>query len=165
MRTVAFSRFVAALVLLATWSMQAATPPAAYQVGDTFVPFSTQDQHGKAFTYEPGAARLVVVAFAMSPGKAANAFFEKQPAGFLEQHRALFISNIHGMPGIARTFALPKMRRYPHRILLADAEGFLARYPEKEDHLTVLTLDEAGKITALHHVDPKQGLPDVFRQP
>ncbi len=135
-----------------------------YQPGDTFEGFTTKDQHDQIYTYE-GGARLVIVAFAMSPGKAANAYLEKQPADFLGKHRALFISNIHGMPGIGRAFALPKMRKYPHRILLADAERFLDRYPSQEDKVTVLSLDEAGRITAVRFVDPAKELSGVFAPP
>lgn len=153
------------LLLAGVTTASAATEAPKYQVGDTLAAFSTKDQHDKPYTYEPGAARLVVIAFAMSPGKKANAFFEKQPATFLDQHRALFLSNIHGMPGVARTFALPKMRKYPHRILLADTEDFLARYPEKEGSLTVLSLDDTGRISSIRHVDPERELPAVFAAP
>ncbi len=134
---------------------------ASYQPGDKFESFATKDQHEKPFTYA-GGARLVIVSFEMGSGKAANAYFEKQPADFLEKQQTVFIANIHGMPGIGRAFALPKMRKYPHRILLADAEGFLARYPEQEDKLTVLTLDEAGVVTAIRFVNPKKDLSSLF---
>lgn len=150
-------------LLLALLAVATGAPAAAqtYQVGDPFAAFSTKDQHDKRFSYE-GGARLVVVAFEMGSGKAANAFFEKQPADFLAKHEAIFLSNIHGMPGIARAFALPKMRRYPHRILLADGERFLERYPKKEDFLTVLALDAKGVIASIRFVDPKKGLGAVF---
>ncbi len=157
-------RPLAVLLVLAAsaLTLRAADTPQPYAVGDAFTGFSTRDQHDKPFTYTAGDARLVIVSFVMGTGKAANAFFEKQPADFLAQHRALFIANIHGMPGIARTFALPKMRKYPHRILLADAENFLARYPQQPDRLTVLTLDGAGKIIAIRFIDPKSELAALF---
>lgn len=131
-----------------------------YAVGDSFAAFSTKDQHDKPFAYD-GGARRVVVSFEMDTGKAANGFLEKQGADFLGRTQTLFIANIHGMPGIARTFAMPKMRKYPHRILLADAEDFLARYPEKENHLTVVTLDEKGVITDIGFVAKKEA-PKAF---
>jgi hypothetical protein len=149
------------LTLLLAVTLSAAAPTTPYKVGDAFAPFTTKDQHDKPYTYE-GGARTVIVAFDMSSGKAANAFFEKQPADFLPQQKAIFISNIHGMPGIARVFAMPKMKKYPHRILLADAEGFLARYPVKEDHLTVLSLDDKGTITDVRHLKPAKELASVF---
>jgi len=145
------------LALLAPLSLLAADAPAAkpYAVGDAFVAFSTVDQHDKPFAYE-GGARHLVIAFEMGAGKAANAYLEQQPADFLASRRTLFLANIHGMPGIARRFAMPKMRKYPHRILLADAEHFLDRYPRKDDHLTVLTLDESGHVTAIAFVGKKE---------
>ena len=145
-------------LLVTVIGLRAAEP---YKVGDVFASFATKDQHDKAYTYE-GGARLVIVAFEMGAGKAANSFLEKQPASFLDAHKAIFISNIHGMPGIGRMFALPKMKKYPHRILLADAENFLARYPAKEDFLTVLSLDEKGVVTAIRHVDPKRQMETIF---
>ncbi len=145
------------LFCLATLSLAAAP----YRVGDTFEAFTTKDQHDRSFTYT-GGSRLIIVSFEMGSGKAANSYFEEQPAGFLDQQKALFIANIHGMPGIGRAFALPKMRKYPHRILLADAENFLVRYPTEEDKLTVLTLDEAGKITAVRFINPKKELAGLF---
>ena len=153
------------LATLATLLGLAASAFAAepYKVGDTFAAFTTKDQHDKEFTYA-GGARLVLVAFEMGPGKAANAFFDKQPASFLDEHHAVFIANIYGMPGIGRAFALPKMRKYPHRILLADAEGFLARYPSQEDQLTVLSLDDKGVVTAVRFVNPKKDLASLFAE-
>jgi hypothetical protein len=152
----------AVLVLASALALRAVDTPKPYAVGDAFAGFSTRDQHDQPFTYAAGDTRVVIVSFVMGTGKAANAFFERQPANFLAEHRALFIANIHGMPGIARTFAMPKMRKYPHRILLADAENFLARYPQQPDRLTVLALDEAGKIAAIRFIDPKSELPAFF---
>ncbi len=135
-----------------------------YKVGDTFAAFATKDQHDKPYAYE-GGARLVIVSFEMGTGKAANGFFETKGAAFLGEQKAVFIANIHGMPGIARAFALPKMRKYPHRILLGDAPDFLARYPEKDDFLTVLTLDPKGVITDIRHVNPKKEMATIFAAP
>jgi len=138
-----------------------AAAAATYAVGDTFAAFSTEDQHEQAYTY-PGGARTVVVSFAMGTGKAANGYLEKQGAAFLAEHRALFIANIHGMPWIGRVFAIPKMRKYPHRILLADEEHFLDRYPMQEGRLTVLRLDGSDRITAIEFVDPEKDMAAIF---
>lgn len=133
----------------------------AYKVGDTLVTFTVKDQHDQPYTFVPGP-RVVLVSFAMGVGKDANGYFAKQPADFLAQHQAVFIANIHGMPGIGRFFALPKMKKYPHRILLGDDEHLLDRYPVQEGKLTVLRLDAAAKITAVEFVDAEKNLPAVF---
>jgi hypothetical protein len=154
-------RFLSALALLLTTSYAGAFAADKYKVGDTFAPFTTKDQHEKSYTYEGGVC-LVIVAFEMGAGKAANAYLEKQPAEFLDTHKAIFISNIHGMPGIGRMFALPKMKKYPQRILLADEENFLSRYPARENLLTVVSLDDKGVITGIRHVNPKKDMASIF---
>ncbi len=138
------------------------TAAETYQIGDTFAPFTTKDQHEKDYAFEPGFVRLVVVSFEMSAGKDANAFFAEKGAAFLDEQKAVFIANIYGMPAIGRFFALPKMKRYPHRILIADAETFLARYPYQPGKLTALRLDASSRITAIEFADPEKGLPGVF---
>lgn len=152
---------VAILVLTAALPLRAADRPPPYAAGDALAAFALRDQHDQPFTYQ-GGARLVIVSFAMGTAKAANAFFARQPADFLAQHRTLFLAHIHGMPRFVRSFALPKMRKYPHRILLAEAEDSLARYPQQPDRLTVLTLDDAGKITAIRFIDAETELPGLF---
>ncbi len=151
----------AALISLA--SAASALAAELYKVGDAFAPFTTHDQHEKPYTFAPGP-RLVIVSFEMSEGKSANGFFAAKGATFLDAQKAVFIANIYGMPEIGRFFALPKMKRYPHRILLADAKTFLDRYPKQENKLTVLRLDEAGLVTAIEFIDPEKGLPALFAQ-
>ena len=87
-------------------------------VGDTVPALTAKDQHDKAFTLGDEAGYLLV-AFDMGTGKAANGRLEKKGATWLDEHQAVYVSNIHGMPGVGRMFALPKMRKYPHRIILA----------------------------------------------
>ena len=70
----------------------------------------------------------------------------------MEFRRVLFRS---GMPGIGRVFALPKMRRYPHTIILADEENLLARFPTTEKKATVLKLNAQGQVVSITYWDPK----------
>jgi hypothetical protein len=153
--------FFCLLLALASPVLNSVGAAEIYKVGDVFETFTTNDQHEKPYTLSPDV-RLIVVSYTMGVGKDANRFFEKQPVTLLADHRAVFLSNIYGMPAVGRFFALPKMRKYPHRILLADAENFLARHPQQEDKLTVFRLDEAARITAIEFVDPEKGLPAVF---
>lgn len=145
------------LSIFTALALSGAEAPTAkpYVVGDAFVAFTTIDQHDKPFTYEGGVQRIVI-SFEMGAGKSANTYLEQQGADFLTSRHTLFIANIHGMPGIARKFAMPKMRKYPHRILLADAEHFLDRYPQKDGCLTVLKLDDTGHITAINFFGKKE---------
>lgn len=156
-----FARPLLAAALAVVLSAATAFAAELYKVGDTFAPFTTKDQHEKDYTFAAGP-RLVIVSFEMSEGKAANGFFAEKGAAFLDEQKTVFIANIHGMPGVGRFFALPKMKRYPHRILLADAETFLERYPHEDKKLTVIRLDPAGVITGIEFIDPEKGLPALF---
>lgn len=147
------------LFLACTAAARAAEP---YKVGDVLPAFEVKDAKDGAFQYEPGKLAYLVVSYEMSPGKAVNGFLATKPADFLESHRAAFLANIYGMPGIGRFFALPKMKRYPHRILLADSETLLARHPVKDGFITVFTFDARGAITDIRQLDPDKELARLF---
>lgn len=124
--------------------------------GDTFPAISGQDQHEKAMAVGQGT-RHVVVTFTMGMGKKSNRYFAEKGAGYLEQNAAVLVNDIFGMPAVGRVFALPKMRKYPHRIFVADAEGLLEPFPSKEDRATVFDLDEAMRIVAVRFWNPEDG--------
>ena len=68
----------------------------------------------------------------------------------------------YGMPGIGRVFAMPKIKKYPHRILLGDDEHLLDRYPEQKGKLTVFDFNPDGTITAIRFLDPEKDLDKLF---
>ena len=115
-----------------------------------------QDQHEQAYPI-PDDVKHVAVAFTMSVGKSANKALSEKGAKYLPESKAVFIANIYGMPAVGRFFAMPKMRKYPHRIMLADAEGLLDDFPQKDGLVTVFDLDDSGKITQIRYWDPKSG--------
>lgn len=144
---------------LLTFVLRAAEP---LKVGDKLPAFETKDQHEKPFTFQDGAYRLFLVSFTMGSGKDVNGWLAKKEPGFLDSKKALFLADIHGMPGVGRVFALPKMKKYPHRILLGDDDKLLERYPRQEDRITVFDLDENGVITGIRFIDPEKELPALF---
>jgi len=105
----------------------------------------------------PEGVGHVAVAFTMGVGKSANKALAEQGADYLPDSDAVFIANIYGMPAIGRFFAMPKMRKYPHRIMLADAEGLLDDFPQEEDRVTVFDLDASGRILSIRYWDPESG--------
>lgn len=128
----------------------------AVKVGQRFPALTDmQDQHEQAYPW-PADLRHVIVAYTMGSGKLANGYFadQKNAASFLPEHDALFIANVYGMPAVGRFFAMPKMKKYPHRIMLADAESLLDDFPQQEGRVTVFDLDAGGTITAIRFWDP-----------
>jgi len=147
---ITLSLFVLAL-LSSTLGLRAELQP-----GDALPPIAVKDQHKVDVSLEPGVQYLLV-SFDMPAGKAANKFLEEQGADFLSQNKAVFLSNIFGMPWVGRKFALSKMRDYPHRILIANDEHLLDDFPKKESQITVFELDETLQIIAVEFWDPKAG--------
>lgn len=122
--------------------------------GDQFPGLQAQDQHGNAYQFEAGT-RTLLVAFDMAAGKSASKYLAKQDPDFLNDNGIIYVANIYGMPGIGRFFALPKMRKYPYRIVLADGEHLLDPFPRKQDHVTVVHLDQSAEIQSIDFWNPK----------
>lgn len=162
--TIILPRFIIPIIasLGLALSVQADDPD-LYQVGDKFVSFSTNDQHEKPVRVSPATGtKHLIISFTMGSGKEANRFFAKKGATFLDEHEAKFLANIYGMPGIGRMFALPKMKKYPHRILLGDDEHLLDRVPIQKGKLTVLEFDQDNRISRIRFMDPKRELGGLF---
>lgn len=130
------------------------------QPGDAFPPFQAMDQYEVTYTFTPGP-HAVLVTFDMGTGKRMNKFLASQGEGYLDEHAIVYISNIHGMPGIGRMFALPKMKRYPHRIILADEKDQLARFPRQDQQVTIFRLSRDGVIQAIDFWRPGEDFPEL----
>ena len=134
-----------------------------YQKGSAVAPFKAADAHGKAYTFQKGT-RYLLISFDMSTGKKANKVLHAKGAAYLPSKKAVYVANIFGMPGIGRHFALPKMRKYAHRIVLADAKGLLDPFPAQKGKVTVMALDSRGVVTNISYWDPKvQKIEDVLK--
>jgi len=148
-RGYAFLMAILAMVFLCD-----ATHADELKVGDAVPLFSAKDQFGKDFKFEPGL-KFLLLGFEMSASKEANLKLSDLGTGWLEAHGAAYVLDIHSMPAIARVFALPKMRKYPHRIILGDDEAMLAPFPRKPSQVTVLVLTADGKVKEIRYWDPK----------
>ncbi len=124
-----------------------------YEKGSKVTEFQANDQHGNAFTFDAASTKYLLVSFDMETGKKANAALSAQGAEFLTKQNAVYVANIHGMPGIGRFFAMPKMRKYPHRIVLGDDANLLTPYPQQAGKVTVLTLSR-GTVQDIRYWDP-----------
>jgi len=125
-----------------------------YTVGSSVSAFSANDQFGAPFKL--GAdCRALLISFDMATGKQANQQLSALGKDFLPQHHAVYVANIHEMPAIGRVFALPKMRSYAHRIVLADDATLLSPFPKQEKRVTVLLLQKS-KVTGIRYWDPEK---------
>jgi len=124
------------------------------KTGDAVPVFSAKDQFGKDFKFEPGL-HFLLLGFDMTTSKVANHKLADLGAGWLEKQGAAYVLDIHTMPGIARVFALPKMRKYPERIILGEEEKMLEPFPRQAERITVLVLTDDGKIKDVKYWNPE----------
>jgi hypothetical protein len=122
-------------------------------VGDAVPVISAKDQNGKEFTFTNGL-QFLLVSTDMACGKFANQKLAEQGADFLGKNQAAYLLDIHTMPAIARSFALPKMRKYPLRIILVESAETLAAVPAQAARVTVMALTPAGRIRKISYWDP-----------
>lgn len=122
--------------------------------GDKFPQIQSTDQHEEQYSI-PEGTQFVAVTFTMSAGKKANQYFSSKGKSFLPDNKAVYLANIHGMPSVARVFAMPKMRKYPHRIMLADEKDLLEPFPQKKGFATVFQLDDSNRIVSITFWDPE----------
>jgi hypothetical protein len=121
--------------------------------------FTAKDQHDNPFTLKPAETKFLLVSHDMETGKKANAALNALDKDYLGSKNAVYVANIHGMPGIGRMFAMPKMRKYVHRIILGDDEALIAKFPEQKGKVTVLKLD-GGKVNSISYWTPGAEAPD-----
>ncbi len=132
-----------------------------YKAGSTVKPFTAKDQHEQAYTFDAKNTRYLLVSHDMETGKKANAALTTFGKEHLAGKKAVYVANIHGMPGIGRMFALPKMKKYAHRIILGDDAALIADFPEQQGKVTVLGLSN-GKVTSVGYWDPSAEGVDKF---
>jgi hypothetical protein len=90
----------------------------------------------------------------MACAKTANQRLAAAGSGFLEKHQAAYLMDIHTMPAIGRFFALPKMKKYPQRIVLVEDAATLASFPTQPERVTVLAISPAGRVKKISFWDP-----------
>ena len=110
-------------------------------MNETLAPIALDDQHG-----EPGgvdaATRAVLLSRDMDGGGLVREALATDGAAQLERARAVYIADVHAMPGlIRRLVALPRMRERPYRVLLDTDGAPTAALPSEEGKATWLRLE------------------------
>jgi hypothetical protein len=131
-----------------------------FKIGDSIGSFSMLNQHDEKITVDNKITKILV-SFEKDTGAEINEYLSNKYPLFLKNKNAIFIANISEMPSIiTKMFALPKMRKYKHDILLIyDEED--KRFSAKEELSTLYTLNN-GVITDISYIT-KDDLDRVFR--
>ncbi len=142
------SRYLLPLLFLFPLATHAEEDIQFYAAGDTIESITLEDQHDITSTVGE-STKLILFTTGMKGGKVVRGAIDDQEPDYLAKRNASFISNISGMPGfIAKTFALPKMKKHKYSIVL-DREGKVTeRFPSQKKSATIIKLDNL-KITSI----------------
>lgn len=130
------------------------------KLGESINPFSLPDQFDKVYQVNSKDYNILVIAFEKDIAVMFNEYLEKQPSSFLDDHKTLFISDIHEMPSfITKMFALPKMRDYKYPLLLIYDESNI--FPKKKESLTVLKTKN-NQIVEINFISDEKNIQKIF---
>ncbi|MBN2869706.1 MAG: hypothetical protein JXK04_01985 [Campylobacterales bacterium] len=147
---------IALLMAAGLWS-------APYQVGQSVMPLDLSDQFGKKHTLK-AMPKTLIMAFEKGTGATVNEYLAVQPKGYLAKHKAAFVADISLMPNfITESFALPKMRKYPHTVLLIRDEEQGLRFPGEDGKITVMKF-RGNFLTKIEFIETASELKAVIEQ-
>ena len=151
-----------AAILMTIWGVMVGGLWAAeVGVGDPMPELTLPDQHDKATEVD---ARVVIMAFDMGVSKSFNKWLDARGKDWLPKRNAVYVADISGMPKtISKMFAVPKMRKYSHKILLNRDDNFAKSYPRKKDMATILRINRMGEITSVSHIASPAALEDTLK--
>jgi hypothetical protein len=111
---------------------------APYKIGQSVMPLDLEDQFGKRSTLK-AMPKTLIMAFEKGTGATVNEYLALQGKEYLKKNNAIFVADISQMPNfITQAFALPKMRKYPHTVLLIRDEEQGLNFPLQEEKITVM---------------------------
>lgn len=142
----------AAILLISIFGAVASSAE-PYVKGEKIEAFKAKDQHDADYEFKPSGMNYLLVSHDMETGKKANAVLTTLGKDYFSNHKAAYLANIHGMPSIGRMFALPKMKKYAHRIILGDDADLIAKFPEQAGKVTVLAIS-GGKVQSISYWSP-----------
>jgi hypothetical protein len=161
MKTNLINKFAATLLITLFGIVDASAEP--YAKDDKIASFKAKDQHDVEYEFKPSSMKYLLVSHDMETGKKANAVLTKLGKDYFTNHQAAYLANIHGMPGIGRMFAIPKMKKYAHRIILGDDADLIAKFPEQAGKVTVIAISD-GKVKSIIYWSPsEEKLDDVLK--
>ena len=134
----------------------AAADTAPYEVGSRLPRIELADQHGETRAVDEGV-RFLLFSRDMEGGDVLREAVDDQDAASLARVRAVYLADIHRMPGlVARLIAVPRMRGRAYPMLLDRTGEATARLPDREGHATVIELDALALRAVDHLASPDE---------
>lgn len=145
-----------ALMAMSLWG-------APYGVGMRVSSLDLSDQFGEKHPLKTMPKTLIMV-FEKETAAAVNEYLVVQEKNYLSTHNSLLIADISQMPSfVAEAFALPKLRKLPHSVLLIRDEEEGLKFPAQEGKITVMKFAD-DTITSITFLSSIAELKEVIEQ-
>ncbi|MFW6345782.1 MAG: hypothetical protein ACOC0M_05590 [Halomonas sp.] len=148
-------------VLVATtlsWAGRAVEP------GEALPAVVLPDAHGNEHSVPYPGVRHVLFGADMAANELMERAFGELDKGEFTASGLVYMADISGMPGlVARFFALPALRDYPFRVLLARDADMLAFLPREEGTITVVTLSSEGEVSQVRYEQDAARLAELLK--
>ncbi len=101
----------------------------------------------------------------MDAGKVVKAALARNGKQLLAKHRAVYISDVSGMPGFIRNLiAIPRLKDRPYPMLLDTSGEIVSRLPTRNGYATLIFLDRL-RIAAVEYIAAPQTLAPALASP
>jgi len=125
--------------------------------------FKLNDQFGKEHNLEQ-MPKFLICSFGKESGKLISSYFNAQESDYLTTHNIKLMADVSGVPSLLRkTIIFPKMKKYSFEILVSTESAFMKQFPQQEDSLTVLKLDN-GTVSEVLFVSDEAGLKEAIEK-
>ncbi|NOG31148.1 hypothetical protein HLB35_04085 [Halomonas sp. TBZ9] len=157
-----FVLFALALFIAPLSLAQGETTSSSLQAGDTFPSLQLPDAFGNVYQLPYPGVRHVLFSADMDANDLMEQSFGELDKGDFTAAGLVYVADISGMPRlVARLFAIPSLRDYPFRVLLARDAEQLAMLPRQEGAVSVISLSQDGEIEKLDFVSNEAGLKEL----
>ncbi|WP_404414522.1 hypothetical protein LG277_12735 [Vreelandella aquamarina] len=155
--------FTLALMIAPLSLAQGETPSSPLQTGDDFPSLQLPDAFGNAYQLPYPGVRHVLFSADMDANDLMKQSFGELEKGDFTAAGLVYVADISGMPRlVARLFAIPSLRDYPFRVLLAREAEQLAMLPREEGAVSVISLSQNGEVEKLDFVRDDKNLKELI---
>lgn len=139
-----------------------------YLIGDNMIeqnstiePFILNDQFGDEHNISK-MPKIMICSFGKSSGQLISSYFNSQDENYLTTNEIILLADVSSVPSILRkTIILPKMKKNSFKILTITEKEFAKQFPQKEDSLTILKLDN-GVVNSISFAKDENELKEVI---
>lgn len=157
--------FALALLIAPLSLAQGETASSLLQTGDDFPSLQLPDAFGNAYQLPYPGVRHVLFSADMDANDLMEQSFGELDKGDFTAAGLVYVADISGMPRlVARLFAIPSLRDYPFRVLLAREAEQLAMLPRQEGAVSVISLFQNGEVEKLDFVRDDKNLTELMAE-